>query len=280
MTTIEFDQLIRTGRRHHAHSWAVSVLYHLIGLAGALFLMSDIDKPVLLDTFRWEVSMVEAATAEPPSPVPPTPAPPQPRHVKRTADPRPPVETIQTVKHADHEIVTPQTQIPVETVQSEETSPVVARAVSAAHTTVTEQTESVTERETVEQSVVQREVVDAGPDLPAVEHRSVLHREVQYRRTQADYGWLRDLLWKRIEELKRYPTLARANHWEGRVVVQAVIRADGTVGALSVAESSGHALLDDEALVVMRKASPLRLTHQLEKSQITILVPISYRLEG
>ena len=61
---------------------------------------------------------------------------------------------------------------------------------------------------------------------------------------------------------------------------QQIIKADGTVGDLSVAESSGHALLDQEALVVMRKASPLTLKHQLEKSQITILVPISYRLEG
>jgi periplasmic protein TonB len=177
------------------------------------------------------------------------------------------------VRQPDHEIVTPQTETAVATVQPEETPPVVAHAVTTTQTAVVERV--------VEQSpVVQEEAFDAGHDLPAVEHRAVLHRDVQYRRTQADYGWLRDLLWKRIEELKRYPMLARANHWEGKVVVQAVIRADGTVGALSVAESSGHALLDEEAMVVMRKASPLRLTHQLEKSQITILVPISYRLEG
>ena len=273
MTTIEFDRLIRNGGRYHANGWAASLLYHVIGISGVLYVMSDIDKPVLLDTFQWEVSMVEAATTQPPPSPPPTPAPPQPRHVKRAADPRPPVETLQTVRHVDHEIVTPQVQTPVETAQTAETPPVVAQAVTATQTTVVERA--------VEQStVVQEEAFDAGPDLPAVEHRAVLHREVQYRRTQADYGWLRDLLWKRIEELKRYPTLARTNHWEGKVVVQAVIKADGTVGALSVAESSGHALLDEEALVVMRRASPLRLTHQLEKSQITILVPISYRLEG
>ncbi|MBX3302863.1 MAG: energy transducer TonB [Nitrospira sp.] len=275
MTIGEFNRLIRIERRHHAHSWAASLLYHVIGLSGALFFMSEIDKPVFLDTFQWEVSMVEAATTQQPPPLspPPTPVPPQPRHVKRTADPRPPVETLQTVQHADHEIVTPQIQTPVETAQSADTPPVVAQAVTTTHTTVVERA--------VEQStVVQEEAFDVGSDLPTVEHRTVLHQEVRYRRTQADYGWLRDLLWKRIEELKRYPTLARANHWEGKVVVQAVIKADGTVGALSVAESSGHALLDEEALVVMKKASPLRLKHQLETSQITILIPISYRLEG
>lgn len=275
MTIGEFNRLIRTKGRYHANSWAASLLYHAICLSGALFFMSDIDKPVLLDTFQWEVSMVEAATTQPPPPpsLPPTPAPPQPRQVKRAADPRPPVETLETVRHTDHEIVTPQIQTPVETAQSAETPSVVAQAITTTHTTVVERA--------VEQStVVQEEAFDAGPDLSAVEHRTVLRQEVRYRRTQADYGWLRDLLWKRIEELKHYPTLARANHWEGKVVVQAVIKADGTVGALSVAESSGHALLDEEALVVMRKASPLRLKHQLETSQITILIPISYRLEG
>lgn len=274
MTPIEFDRLIRNGGRHHANGWAASLLYHVIGISGVLYVMSDIDKPVLLDTFQWEVSMVEAATTHPPPPPPPpTPVSAQPRHVKRPTDPRPPVETLQAVRNPDYELVTPQTETAVETVQPEEIPPVVAHAVTTTQTTVVERA--------VEQStVVQEEAFDAGPDLPAVEHRAVLHRDVQYRRIQADYGWLRDLLWKRIEELKRYPTLARANHWEGKVVVQAVIRADGTVGALSVAESSGHALLDEEALVVMRRASPLRLTHQLEKSQITILVPISYRLEG
>jgi protein TonB len=274
MTVNEFDQLIRSGGRHYANSWAASLLYHLVGISSVLFVTMDRNNPVLLDNFQWEVSMIEAATTQPPPPPPPpTPMPAQPRHVKRATNPRPHVETLQTVRHPDHEIVTPQTQTAIDTVPSEETTPVVSHAVTTTQTAVVERV--------VEQSpVVQEEAFDAGHDLPAVQHRAVLHRDVQYRRTQADYGWLRDLLWKRIEELKRYPTLARANHWEGKVVVQAVIRADGTVGALSVAESSGHALLDEEAMVVMRKASPLRLTHQLEKSQITILVPISYRLEG
>jgi protein TonB len=103
---------------------------------------------------------------------------------------------------------------------------------------------------------------------------------VHYRQTQADYGWLRDTLWKRIQELKRYPALARTNHWEGKVVVAAVIRDDGTVVGLRIAESSGRPILDQEALSVMRQASPLTLKHPLGKPQVTILVPISYRLDG
>ena len=56
--------------------------------------------------------------------------------------------------------------------------------------------------------------------------------------------------------MKRYPTQARANHWEGKVLVKAVIRDDGTVADLMIAESSGQPILDQEAMAVMMKASP------------------------
>ena len=115
---------------------------------------------------------------------------------------------------------------------------------------------------------------------PSIEHRAVQQRLVQHRQTQMDYGWLRNALWRRIEELKRYPTEARINHWEGKVVVEVVIRDDGEVVGLKIAESSGRAILDQEALAVIRKASSLTLKHSLGRPSITLLVPISYKLEG
>lgn len=47
-----------------------------------------------------------------------------------------------------------------------------------------------------------------------------------------------------------------------------------------IAESSGQSILDQEALAVMMKASPLILKHPLGKPSITMLIPISYRLDG
>ena len=122
------------------------------------------------------------------------------------------------------------------------------------------------------------EVMQAAPSI--IEHRVVQQRLVQYRQTQADYGWLRDALWRRIEALKRYPTQARANHWEGKVVVRAVIRDDGTVADLVITESSGRSILDQEAMAVMMKASPLILEYPLGNPSITMLIPISYRLDS
>ena len=114
-----------------------------------------------------------------------------------------------------------------------------------------------------------------------VQQSSVAHREVRESApAQADLGWLAESLWSRIEELKRYPRQARARRWEGKVVLEAVIRHDGTILECLIAESSGHGLLDQDAISVLRKASPLALKHPLGKEQITILVPIAYRLES
>lgn len=318
MTTIEFGRLTRSGEAHHAHSWSVSLIFHMLSIWFALVLLAEIEKPNRPTPFTWEVAMVETPPKVEPAPVtpptpPPPPAPVHPRttpQVQRTVDQRPQVETevrqvqqvqnVETVQQTVQDIATPveqATATPVEAaihhtpVQSVETSaavtqtatPTVAAVVetSAPVAQVVAETSPVTEQVSVAQqpAVVQREA-PVQSDAPAVEQKAVQHRVVQYRQTQADYGWLRDTLWKRIQELKRYPALARTNHWEGKVVVAAVIREDGTVVGLRIAESSGRPILDQEALSVMKQASPLTLKHPLGKPQVTILIPISYRLDG
>ena len=98
-------------------------------------------------------------------------------------------------------------------------------------------------------------------------------------RPRADYGWVRDALWRRIVEMKHYPAQARLNHLEGKVILRAVIRSDGHLGDLSVKESSGHRLLDDAAMEVIRRICPVPLKHALGKPEIVVMIPIDYRLE-
>jgi protein TonB len=95
---------------------------------------------------------------------------------------------------------------------------------------------------------------------------------------KADYGWLMKVLLGRINELKNYPHLARINHWEGKVLLRAVIKDDGQVLMVDVQEGSGRSVLDNDAMETLRKASPLKLDHPLGKPQVTILMPISYSL--
>lgn len=126
-----------------------------------------------------------------------------------------------------------------------------------------------------------REVVPTVPAAPLVQHVPIRERVLRaLPRTQADYGWLRESILARIQQLKRYPSRAKMNDWEGKVIVQAVIREDGSIVDLMVVESSGHEALDQEALLVVKTASPLTLKHPLGKAQVPILVPISYRLDG
>ncbi|MBX3331323.1 MAG: TonB family protein [Nitrospira sp.] len=96
--------------------------------------------------------------------------------------------------------------------------------------------------------------------------------------TKADYGWLLRALLGRIDELKNYPIMARTNRWEGKVILRAVIKDDGQVLMVHVQESSGRAILDNDAIETLKKASPLKLEQPLGKPQVAILMPISYSL--
>lgn len=55
---------------------------------------------------------------------------------------------------------------------------------------------------------------------------------------------------------KRYPRSAIDNNWEGSVVVRMTLGADGRIAALGVAKSSGHEVLDRQALDMFRTAKP------------------------
>ena len=96
--------------------------------------------------------------------------------------------------------------------------------------------------------------------------------------TRADYGWLIESLGARLAELKRYPEAARSNGMEGKVLLRAVIRADGHLAEVSVQKSSGNEELDAAAMQTMRDASPLQLRHELGRTQIAITVPLVYKL--
>lgn len=95
-----------------------------------------------------------------------------------------------------------------------------------------------------------------------------------------DYGWLTDSLRRRVESLKAYPRLARAQGWEGRVVVRATIKDDGNLLDAVVTESSGYASLDEDAVKLMHRVCPVHLTQDLGKSTIAVMIPIRYRLDG
>ncbi len=97
---------------------------------------------------------------------------------------------------------------------------------------------------------------------------------------KADHRWVGESLWRRVAELKRYPSSARLNGLEGRVVLKAVIRADGQLAEVTVIKSSGHAILDAAAMETVRLATPLAMTQPLKRPEIVVSLPIVYSLSN
>lgn len=106
-----------------------------------------------------------------------------------------------------------------------------------------------------------------------------IERDIRRITRRADYGWLADTLWAALERHKRYPSVARMNRWEGRVVVHVSVRRDGQLVNPEVEESSGYSVLDQAAVDVVQHASPLPLKYPLEQSPVLVSIPLTYHLE-
>ena len=96
--------------------------------------------------------------------------------------------------------------------------------------------------------------------------------------TKADHRWLAESLWRRVAELKRYPSSARLNGQEGKVILKAVIRSDGHLADVSVQKSSGHSILDTAAIEAVKLAFPLHMKYAINKPEIVVSLPIVYSL--
>ncbi len=96
---------------------------------------------------------------------------------------------------------------------------------------------------------------------------------------QSQYGWLAELLRRRTKSLLAYPHMARTQGWEGIVVVRTTINSDGDLVDATVTKSSGYVALDEDALELMRRVCPIHLPQDLGKSQITMSIPIRYKIE-
>lgn len=98
--------------------------------------------------------------------------------------------------------------------------------------------------------------------------------------TKADNAWLAESLGRRIKELTHYPSSARLNGSEGKVVLRVVLRADGHLVNVTVHRSSGHEVLDRAAMETVRLAFPIQMKQTLSAPEVAIFVPMVYSLAG
>jgi protein TonB len=79
----------------------------------------------------------------------------------------------------------------------------------------------------------------------------------------------------------RYPGLARRRGWEGDVVLEVHVAADGQLTNVAVLQTSGHDLLDRAALRALQRVTvlPQAIAH-LQGRDLDLLFPVHYRLVG
>ena len=94
------------------------------------------------------------------------------------------------------------------------------------------------------------------------------------QRDKPDLSWLLTLLQQNLAEALRAPNANRPTDVGGRVILRVTVRESGALGSV-IEQSSGHALLDEEAMNLVKRVSPLMLSHPLERPQ-AFFVPIVY----
>lgn len=79
---------------------------------------------------------------------------------------------------------------------------------------------------------------------------------------------------------QEYPRLAAQRGWEGEVRLRLKVARQGNLLSVQVDRSSGHDILDQHAMQLIDLASGLPpLPEGLEGSEISVIVPVNYRLK-
>lgn len=81
----------------------------------------------------------------------------------------------------------------------------------------------------------------------------------------------------RLNAVKSYPSSARARRQQGVVLIRFTLDRSGAVLAVALAQSSGFALLDREALALPKRASPLpEPPEDVKGERIELVVPVEF----
>lgn len=95
---------------------------------------------------------------------------------------------------------------------------------------------------------------------------------------EAEADWY-SLISAHLERNKRYPREAKAAEQQGTPMVRFAVDRRGRVSDVSIARSSGHALLDQATLDLLRRVSPLpAMPRSLGRDRVVISLPIEYSL--
>ena len=80
---------------------------------------------------------------------------------------------------------------------------------------------------------------------------------------------------------KRYPAIAMEKGWQGRAEVRMVIGANGMIANASIKTSSGHEVLDNQAIEMLKKGkTTVPVPTGLRGREFSIDVPVIFNLDN
>ena len=88
----------------------------------------------------------------------------------------------------------------------------------------------------------------------------------------------RMLVIEAARKFRSYPRVARDNNWEGRATVRVVYAADGRRASIAIARSSGHEVLDRQALDTIAQAV-VPVPAALLGREFALEIPVAYNLD-
>jgi protein TonB len=124
--------------------------------------------------------------------------------------------------------------------------------------------------------------VDAPPVItvppPPEPPKKVEPSEDDINAAKSQYG---NTLGRAIAKHKSYPKIAAMRGWQGECSLDLKLDGNGNVLSASVKESSGYEALDNQALEMVRKASPFPAPPEVLRGRsFNITVPVSFKLEN
>jgi TonB family protein len=90
--------------------------------------------------------------------------------------------------------------------------------------------------------------------------------------TSLNFDHIREQVYKGII----YPQVAIENSWDGAVMVSFFVDNKGNIDSVRILKSSGHRLLDQNAVSAIQHAAPFPKS----SSKVEIRLPVIYKLEG
>lgn len=106
--------------------------------------------------------------------------------------------------------------------------------------------------------------------------------EVRERRGKPSTLWLANYtqqLSGQVGRQKQYPQIARLRGWEGTAIIAIQLSAAGHIVGTKIAQSTGHDVLDQQALTMIRQAGPLPpLPYAIAGEALTVQLPIVFTL--